>query len=98
LPSLPAVDEAATVAAGVDVGAAEDSTPGAVARETVLAGVSLFAPEEAATGVVVATALLEGEEDGEALPFLQLRSYSGALFRSEPTMPKDGEGVKGYAS
>jgi hypothetical protein len=69
-----------------------------VARETVLEGISLFAPEDAATAVDVATMMLEGEEDGEALPFLQLRSYSGALFKSEPTMPKEGEGVKGYAS
>jgi hypothetical protein len=92
LPSLPAVG------AGVDVGAADDSTPGAVARVAVLEGAGPFVSEEAATAVAVAAMLLEAEEAGEAFPFWQLRSYSGALFKSEPMMPKEGEGVKGYAS
>lgn len=40
--------------------------------------------------------LLETAEDETwVLPFLQVRSYNGALLRSVPTMPNDGDGVVG---
>jgi hypothetical protein len=70
------------IGVGIDTGGTDGPTPGAVAREIVLDGATLFVSVEAATVVAVAIVLPASEEDGEALPFLQLKSYKGALFRS----------------
>ena len=56
-------------------------------------------PEEEDEPLEVAEAELE-EEDEVLLDEvdLQVRSYRGALLRSEPTMPNEGLGVEGTAS